>query len=80
MNTGNISVSPATANYLNSLRAIEQAKFYYYEANREIGGEAFAEQQLDAHAAEWGALGALLKQQIGDAVDFWAQSDTQSAI
>lgn len=80
MNTGNISVSPATANYLNSLRAIEQAKFYYYEAKRVFGGEAFAEQQLNAHAAEWDALGALLKGEIGEAVDSWAQNDTIAEI
>lgn len=78
MNTNTITISPATAGYLNALRSLEQSREHYIEAQRETFGETLTEQQLQELATAWDALRDRLQGEISDAVLNWANGEEAS--
>ncbi len=73
-----MTISPATAGYLRALRALEQSRAFYLDAQQEIFGDALSEQQLQELATAWDALRDRLQGEISDAVLNWANSDRAS--
>ena len=73
-----LTVGPVTENLLLSLRALEQAKNYYYLALSEQSGELEAGAALGETWEEWAALGELLEKAITDELRTWANNATET--
>lgn len=67
-----LTVGPSTGALLLSLRAIEQARNYYYSAFEAMGGESSAAAALSESAPRWDAVRELVERAITDGLRTWA--------
>lgn len=67
-----LTVGPVTENLLLSLRALEQAKNYYYSAFEELAGEQAAGDALKDSAPKWDAVRDMIEHDITDGLRTWA--------
>lgn len=72
-----LTVGPVTENLLLSLRALEQAKNYYYCAFEEMGGEQAAADALNEQGGLFDAVRDMLEKAITDGLRTWAASVPQ---
>lgn len=72
-----LTVGPVTENLLLSLRALEQAKNYYYCAVEELAGEKAAGDALNERGALFDAPRDMLEKAITDGLRTWAASVPQ---
>lgn len=69
-----LTVGPVTENLLLSLRALEQAKNYYYCAVEELAGEQAAGDALNETGPKWDAVADVLEKAITDGLRTWAHN------
>ena len=69
-----LTVGPVTENLLLSLRALEQAKNYYYCAFEEMAGEQAAGDALNDSGPKWDAVRDMIEKDIADGLRTWANN------
>ena len=72
-----LTVGPVTENLLLSLRALEQAKNYYYCAFEEMAGEQAAGDAINDSGPKWDAVRDMIEKEIADGLRTWANSTPQ---
>lgn len=61
----------AMANFVLSQRALNLSRGFLRKALEELGGESFAAQRLEAHAADWEAIEKAVKEELLSAFEGW---------
>ncbi len=77
-NNQTLTVGPITAALLNSLRAIETARSYYFDAWNAAGGEQAAEGALKAKGAVFDAAAEMIQGELAAEFHAWANSSPAS--
>lgn len=73
-----LTVGPVTENLYLSLRAIEQARNYYYCAFEQMGGEQAGADALNEKGAYFDNVRDMLEIAISDAARTWANSSPET--
>jgi hypothetical protein len=76
MNTQKITVGPVTANLMMALRAIEQARNYYYLATEEMRGTGnnLTDHMTETENSVFDKARDLVEKEIGGNIRTWAFS------
>lgn len=73
-----LTVGPVTENLYLSLRALEQARNYYYCAFEEMGGEQAGADALNEKGPLFDAVRDMLETAIADAARTWAHNEPET--
>lgn len=71
-----LEVGPVAENLLQSLRAFERAKDYYFQALEALEGEEWADEQYSRDVDAFTPVEELIKRRIDAAITDWAVKRT----